>query len=49
MLIFIYPKLSISEPFVVLEYRGFTARDKMQTDNVFLNDLNYSSKHIVLN
>ena len=48
ILILLYPRLSLSEPFVVLEYRGFTARDKMQTDNVFLNDLNYSSKHIVL-
>ena len=48
ILILLYPSLSLSEPFVVLEYRGFSGRDKIQTDNVFLNDLNYSSKHIVL-
>ena len=48
ILILLYPRLSLSEPFVVLEYRGFSAIDKNQTDNVFLNDLNYSSKHIVL-
>ena len=46
--ILLYPKLSISEPFVVLEYRGHSARDNIVSDNVFLKDLNYSAKHIVL-
>ena len=44
----LYPTLSFSEPFVVLEYRGHSEKEKIETDNVFLNDLNYSSKHIVL-
>lgn len=44
----LYPTLSFSEPFVVLEYRGHSAKEQIETDNVFLNDLNYSSKHIVL-
>ena len=48
MLIFIHPKLSISEPFVVLEYRGNMDRDNTLSDNLFLKDLNYSTEHIVL-
>ena len=48
MLIFIYPKLSISEPFVVLEYRGNMDRGNKLSDNLFLKDLNYSTEHIVL-
>tara|TARA_B110000003_G_scaffold1310_1_gene1361 strand:- start:117 stop:563 length:447 start_codon:yes stop_codon:yes gene_type:complete len=44
----LYPTLSFSEPFVVLEYRGHSAKEIIETDNVFLNDLNHSSKHIVL-
>ena len=48
ILMLIYPKISISEPFVVLEYRGNTNRSDIQSDNLFLNDLNYSSKHTVL-
>ncbi|MDC0456970.1 hypothetical protein OAM56_03530 [Alphaproteobacteria bacterium] len=48
MLIFIYPKLSISEPFVVLEYRGNMDRGNTLSDNLFLKDLNYSTEHIVL-
>lgn len=44
----LYPTLSFSEPFVVLEYRGHSEKEQIETDNVFLNDLNYSSKHIVL-
>ena len=46
--IFIYPKLSISEPFVVLEYRGGVDKGDVLSDNLFLKDLNYSAKHIVL-
>ena len=46
--ILIYPKLSISEPFVVLEYRGNMDRGNTQSDNLFLKDLNYSTEHIVL-
>lgn len=44
----LYPTLSFSEPFVVLEYRGHSVKEQIETDNVFLNDLNHSSKHIVL-
>jgi len=44
----LYPTISFSEPFVVLEYRGHSAKEQIETDNVFLNDLNHSSKHIVL-
>ena len=41
-------KLSFSEPFVVLEYRGNTDRGNLSSDNLFLNDLNYSANHEVL-
>ena len=33
---------------MVLEYRGHSVSENIETDNIFLNDLNYSSKHIVL-
>ena len=46
--VLIYPKLSISEPFVVLEYRGGMDKGDVLSDNLFLKDLNYSAKHIVL-
>ena len=46
--IFLYPKISLSEPFVVLEYRGKIDRGDVNADNLFLKDLNYSIKHIVL-
>ena len=46
--ILFYSKLSFSEPFVVLEYRGNIDRGNIQSDNLFMNDLNYSSKHIVI-
>jgi len=41
-------KLSFSEPFVVLEYRGNLDRGNLNSDNLFLQDLNYSTKHVVL-
>ena len=41
-------KLSFSEPFVVLEYRGNSDRGNLSSDNLFLQDLNYSANHIVL-
>ena len=41
-------KLSFSEPFVVLEYRGNSDRGNMSSDNLFLRDLNYSANHVVL-
>ena len=41
-------KLSFSEPFVVLEYRGNSDRGNFSSDNVFLKDLNYNSNHVVL-
>ena len=43
-----FAKLSYSEPFVVLEYRGHTDRSNSNSDNIFLQDLNYSSHHTVL-
>ena len=43
-----FSKLSLSEPFVVLEYRGNIDRGNIESDNLFMNDLNYSSKHVVL-
>ena len=41
-------KLSFSEPFVVLEYRGNSDRGSLSSDNLFLRDLNYSANHVVL-
>ena len=41
-------KLSFSEPFIVLEYRGNSEKGVINSDNLFLQDLDYSSKHIVL-
>ena len=41
-------KLSFSEPFVVLEYRGNSDRGNLSSDNLFLKDLNYSTNHVVL-
>ena len=46
--ILFYSKLSFSEPFVVLEYRGNIDRGNIQSDNLFMKDLNYNSKHVVL-
>ena len=43
-----FSKLSLSEPLVVLEYRGNSDRGNLNTDNLFLQDLNYSTKHVVL-
>ena len=41
-------KLSFSEPFVVLEYRGNSDREYFSSNNVFLKDLNYNANHVVL-
>ena len=41
-------KLSFSEPFVVLEYRGKSDHENLISDNLFLKDLNYNAKHEVL-
>ena len=43
-----FSKLSLSEPFVVLEYRGNSDRGNLNSNNLFLQDLNYSTKHVVL-
>ena len=43
-----FSKISLSEPFVVLEYRGNHNQNAINSDNLFLQDLNYSTKHIVL-
>ena len=48
ILIISFSKISVSEPFVVLEYRGNIDRGYNNSDNLFLRDLNYSSKHTVL-
>ena len=41
-------KLSYSEPFVVLEYRGNSDNRNFSSDNLFLRDLNYNANHVVL-
>ena len=46
--IFFFSKISLSEPFVVLEYRGNLDRGDLTSANSFLKDLNYSAKHVVL-
>ncbi len=46
--IFFFSKISFSEPFVVLEYRGNMEGGNITSDNSFLKDLNYSVKHVVL-
>ena len=46
--IFLFSKISFSEPFVVLEYRGNMENGNLTSDNSFLKDLNYSVKHVVL-
>ena len=43
-----FSKLSFSEPFVVLEYRGNSDRGNFSTDNLFLKDLNFNTNHVVL-
>ena len=48
LFIFSFSQLSFSEPFVVLEYRGNSDRGNLSSDNIFLQDLNYSANHIVL-
>ena len=48
LFIFFFSNLSISEPFVVLEYRGNSDRGNLSSDNLFLRDLNYSANHVVL-
>ncbi len=46
--ILFFSKISLSEPFVVLEYRGNIERGNLTSDNSFLKDLDHSSNHIVL-
>ena len=41
-------KISFSEPFVVLEYRGNSDRGNFSSNNLFLKDLNYNANHLVL-
>ncbi len=48
LFIFSYYKFSYSEPFVVLEYRENLDSGNLNSDNLFLKDLNYSTKHVVL-
>ena len=43
-----FSKLSFSEPFIVLEYRGNSDRGNFSSDNLFLRDLNYNTNHVVL-
>ena len=47
ILIILYSKSSIAEPFVVLEYRNNIDNENILSDNLFLKDLNYSSQHTV--
>ena len=46
--IFFFSKVAFSEPFVVLEYRGNIDRGDVTSNNSFIKDLNYSTKHVVL-
>ena len=46
--IFFFSKISLSEPFVVLEYRGNIERGNLTSNNAFLKDLDHSAKHVVL-
>ena len=46
--IFFFSKISFSEPFVVLEYRGNMESGNLTSDNSFLKNLNHSAKHVVL-
>ena len=46
--IFFFSKVSFSEPFVVLEYRGNIERGNLTSNNAFLKDLDHSAKHVVL-
>ena len=46
--IFFFSKISFSEPFVVLEYRGNIERGNLTSNNAFLKDLDHSAKHVVL-
>ena len=46
--IFFFSKVSFSEPFVVLEYRGNIERGNLTSNNAFLKDLDHSVKHVVL-
>ena len=43
-----FSKFTYSEPFVVLEYRGNRDSGNLNSNNLFLKDLNYSTKHVVL-
>jgi hypothetical protein len=44
----IYPSVVKAEPFVVLEYRGDKQTNYDLSDNMFLQDGNYNTKHTVL-
>ena len=46
--VFSFSKVSFSEPFVVLEYRGNLERGNLNSDSSLLKDLDYSAKHVVL-
>ena len=46
--IFFLSKVTFSEPFVVLEYKGNIERGNLTSNNVFLKDLDHSAKHVVL-
>ena len=48
LFIFFLSKLSFSEPFIVLEYKGNSDRGSLNSDNIFLNDLDFSTNHVVL-
>ena len=48
VIIISFAKLSLSEPFVVLEYKRNSNHGSFKSDNIFLRDLNYSTNHTVL-
>jgi hypothetical protein len=46
--ILISSKAAVSEPFVVLEYRNGNNQHSENSNNIFIKDANYNSKHKVL-
>ena len=48
LIIITFPHTVMSEPFVVLQYRGDIKNTNEQSDNIFMQDNNHKTKHTVL-
>ena len=48
LFIIFFSKIVMSEPFVVLQYRGDIKTTNEQSDNLFMQDNNHKTKHTVL-